>query len=81
MVMATNEEEMKKYGVMVSEEAGKLIPDREEAIMLVQYALKAFKEEPEKNTFNMGKLDLVCVKNGTQLFILTKGEKERIIGK
>lgn|GEM_PF-6419908 len=81
MQMAENEEELKKYHVMVSEEAGKRIPDKDEVKLFVDYALKAFREEPNTNSFSLGKLDLVCVKSGSQLIIVTKQEKEKVLGK
>ena len=75
------EDELRKYHVMVSEEAGKKIPDKDEVKMFADYALIAFKKQPETNTFAIGKLGLVLVKNENQLIILTKEEKERILGK
>lgn len=78
---ATNGAESKKYQIMVSEGAGKVASDNDELKMFVDYALKAFDAEADKNTFTLGKLNLVCVKNGQQLLILTKEEKEKVLGK
>lgn len=68
-----------RYNVSVSHEAHKIISDEDEIRFYVKYALHAFSEEPEANAFTLGKLNLVLVKDGTDLTLITKEEKDKLL--
>ncbi len=70
-----------KFRVTISDAAHKIMPDEGEAQLFVKYALMAFKEEPNKNTFMLGKLKLVCVIDRGEISIITGEEMKKIIGK
>jgi len=70
-----------KFTVTISDAAHKIMPSEGETQMFVKYALMAFKEEPNKNTFMLGKLKIVCVIDGSSISIITEEEMKEILGK